>query len=153
RGGSGPAHNFSGRMKNRAQLMGGFPQKKCWQTVGLICDSLALKFMRNNKIWFWGALAFALLGTGATACGSEAECQLPPLTTVNFPALGGLSGYTLMLIGIGVCALAAVFGIWQYNQTKNLPVHDSMRNVSNVIWETCKSYLFQQGKFLAILWV
>src|SRR6516162_8198032 len=109
--------------------------------------------MRNNKNWFWGAVAFALLGTGATAWGSEAELKLPPLNTVNFPALGGLSGYTLMLIGIGVCALAAVFGIWQYNQTKNLPVHDSMRNVSAVIWETCKSYLFQQGKFLAILWV
>src|SRR6516225_3894811 len=109
--------------------------------------------MRNNKNWFWGAVAFALLGTGATAWGSEAELKLPPLTTVNFPALGGLSGYTLMLIGIGVCALAAVFGIWQYNQTKNLPVHESMRNVSSIIWETCKSYLVQQGKFLAILWV
>jgi len=136
-----------------AQPMMGFPQKKCWQILAFICDSLALKFMRNNKNWFWGALVFALLGTGATAWGSEAELKLPPLNTVNFPALGGLSGYTLMLIGIGVCALAAVFGIWQYNQTKNLPVHDSMRNVSNVIWETCKSYLFQQGKFLAILWV
>ena len=109
--------------------------------------------MRNNKKWFWGVLVFALLATGATAWGSEAELKLPSLTTVNFPSLGGLSGYTLMLIGIGVCALAALFGIWQYNQTKNIPVHDSMRNVSNIIWETCKSYLFQQGKFLAGLWV
>jgi len=133
--------------------MRGFPQKKCWQTVGFFCDSLAPKFMRNNKKWFWGAFVFALLGTGVTAWGSEAELTLPPLNTVNFPSLGGLSGYTLMLIGIGVCALAALFGIWQYNQTKNLPVHDSMRNVSAIIWETCKSYLFQQGKFLAMLWV
>src|SRR6266852_4187991 len=133
--------------------MRGFPQKKCWQTVGCFCDSLALKFMRNNKNWFCGALVFALLGTGVTAWGSEAELKLPALNTVNFPALGGLNGYTLMLIGIGVCALAALFGVWQYNQTKNLPVHDSMRNVSAVIWETCKSYLFQQGKFLAGLWV
>src|SRR5579859_3384970 len=109
--------------------------------------------MRNNKNWFWGLVAFALLGTGMTAWGSEAELKLPLLKDVNFPALGGLSGYNLMLIGIGVCALAAVFGIWQYHQTKNLPVHDSMRNVSNIIWETCKSYLFQQGKFLAGLWV
>jgi len=58
-----------------------------------------------------------------------------------------------MLCGIVVCAIGGVFGIWQYGQTKKLPVHDSMRNVSNIIWETCKSYLFQQGKFLAILWV
>ena len=133
--------------------MRGFPQKKCWQTVGFFCDSLALKFMRNNKKWFWGAFVFALLGTGVTAWGSEAELTLPALNSVTFPSLGGLSGYTLMLIGIGVCALAALFGIWQYNQTKNLPVHDSMRNVSAIIWETCKSYLFQQGKFLAGLWV
>src|SRR5262245_34865144 len=109
--------------------------------------------MKNNKNWNWGALAFALLGITSTAFGSEAELKLPPLDGITFPALGGLSGKTLMLIGIGVCALAALFGIWQYNQTKNLPVHDSMRNVSNIIWETCKSYLFQQGKFLAILWV
>jgi K(+)-stimulated pyrophosphate-energized sodium pump len=109
--------------------------------------------MRNNKRWFWGAPAFALLGIGTPVFGSEAELKLPPLNSVHFPGLGGMSGYSLMLIGIGVCALAALFGVWQYNQTKNLPVHDSMRNVSGVIWETCKSYLFQQGKFLAILWV
>ena len=109
--------------------------------------------MKNKKNWFWSLLAFILLGAGFPAFASEAELKLPALDTVNFPALGGISGYNLMLIGIGVCAVAALFGIWQYKQTKNLPVHDSMRNVSNVIWETCKSYLFQQGKFLAILWV
>ena len=109
--------------------------------------------MKNKKTLFLGLLAFALLGTGFAAFGSEAELKLPSLETVHFPAFGGLSGYSLMLIGIGVCAVAALFGVWQYFQTKNLPVHDSMRNVSNVIWETCKSYLFQQGKFLAILWV
>ena len=87
------------------------------------------------------------------AFASEAELKLPDLRSVSFPALGGASGHTLMLAGIVVCALAAIFGIWQYLQTKNLPVHDSMRNVSNIIWETCKSYLFQQGKFLAILWI
>src|SRR3974390_2698807 len=109
--------------------------------------------MKNNKNWIWCTAAFALLGVGTNAFGSEAQLRLPPLDSVNFPALGGLTGQALMLIGIGVCFLAALFGIWQYNQTKNLPVHDSMRNVSNIIWETCKSYLFQQGKFLAVLWV
>jgi len=102
----------------------------------------------------FGLLFLAALNLAtATTLASEAELKLPPLNTVHFPALGGASGYTLMLMGIVVCALAAFFGVWQYQRTKALPVHDSMRNVSNVIWETCKSYLFQQGKFLAILWV
>src|SRR5512140_818404 len=112
--------------------------------------------MITTKLWRTCkpvAVALALLCASQAAFGSEADMTLPDLKLVSFPALGGLSGYALMLIGIGVCALAALFGIYQYNQTKNLPVHDSMRNVSNVIWETCKSYLFQQGKFLAILWV
>ncbi|HOW68620.1 MAG TPA: sodium/proton-translocating pyrophosphatase, partial [Verrucomicrobiota bacterium] len=90
---------------------------------------------------------------GWAALASEAELKLPDLRSVSFPLLGGASGYTLMLIGILVCAIGLVFGIFQYYQTKNLPVHDSMRNVSNIIWETCKSYLVQQGKFLAVLWI
>jgi K(+)-stimulated pyrophosphate-energized sodium pump len=58
-----------------------------------------------------------------------------------------------MYAGIVICALGAAFGIVQYKQTKALPVHKSMANVSNTIWETCKTYLAQQGRFLAILWV
>jgi K(+)-stimulated pyrophosphate-energized sodium pump len=109
--------------------------------------------MKKNKRLFLGILSFALLGLVTSAFGSEAELKLPSLRTVSFPGLGGFDGFQLMLGGIGVCILAAFFGIWKYNETKNLPVHDSMRNVSNIIWETCKSYLIQQGKFLAILWV
>lgn len=100
-----------------------------------------------------GALTVALVGASSAAYGSEANLKLPDLRTVSFPALGGMTGYNLMLVGIVVCVLAALFGIWQYMQTKALPVHSSMRDVSNVIWETCKSYLFQQGKFLAALWL
>jgi K(+)-stimulated pyrophosphate-energized sodium pump len=59
----------------------------------------------------------------------------------------------LMYFGIAMCAVGAIFGLVQYQQTKALPVHESMANVSNTIWETCKTYLFTQGKFLAILWV
>jgi K(+)-stimulated pyrophosphate-energized sodium pump len=58
-----------------------------------------------------------------------------------------------MMIGIAVCAIGALFGIWQYLQTKALPVHDSMAKVSHTIYETCKTYLLTQGKLLAILWV
>jgi len=91
-------------------------------------------------------------GSLVSVMASEAELRLPSLREVHFPALGGVSGYALMLLGIAVCAIGALFGLVQYLQTKALPVHEAMRNVSNLIWETCKSYLIQQGKFLALLW-
>ncbi|MCS7089791.1 MAG: sodium-translocating pyrophosphatase [Verrucomicrobiota bacterium] len=96
-------------------------------------------------------LMFLCAGLVSTLA-SEAQLRLPSLREVHFPALGGASGYTLMLLGIGVCAVGALFGLIQYLQTKALPVHEAMRNVSTLIWETCKSYLIQQGKFLAVLW-
>jgi len=85
-----------------------------------------------------------------SAVASEADLNLPDLGVKFFN--DSVSGTTLMMIGIGVCALGLIFGLVQYTQTKNLPVHASMNNVSGIIWETCKSYLAQQGKFLAILW-
>ncbi len=98
-------------------------------------------------------VALAVLGFGAgAAMASEADLNLPDLGAVHFSALGGLSGTSLMLIGIGVCFLGLGFGLIQYVKTEKLPVHKSMSDVSAIIWETCKSYLAQQGKFLAILW-
>jgi K(+)-stimulated pyrophosphate-energized sodium pump len=84
---------------------------------------------------------------------SEADIHIPDLTSVKFDGLGGASGPMLMYIGIVICLIGAIFGLVQYKQTKALDVHDSMGKVSNTIWETCKTYLFTQGKFLAILWV
>src|SRR5215470_4901055 len=107
--------------------------------------------MRNNKnYWLWVALAL-LACPGAFA--SEADIHIPDLTQVTFPGLGGVSGVTLMYLGIFVCFIGAIFGMLQYKQTKALPVHESMGNVSNTIWETCKTYLIQQGKFLTYLWL
>jgi len=96
-------------------------------------------------------LALSLLALPSFA--SEADIKIPDLTQVKFEGLGGFSGVALMYFGILMCAIGAVFGIVQYKQTKALPVHESMSNVSNIIWETCKTYLFQQGKFLVILWL
>ncbi|MEY3894732.1 MAG: hypothetical protein RLZZ214_251 [Verrucomicrobiota bacterium] len=93
-----------------------------------------------------------LAGAGGALAG-EADLKIPNLDSVTFKSLGGMSGHTLMLAGIAVCLLGALFGLMQYKQTKNLPVHASMARVSNTIWETCKTYLFTQGKFLAILWL
>ena len=84
----------------------------------------------------------------------EADIKLPDLHSVTFNILGSqVSGITLMYLGLAICALGALFGLVQYVQTDKLPVHSSMRNVSEIIWETCKTYLFQQGRFLAVLWV
>ena len=58
-----------------------------------------------------------------------------------------------MYLGLVICLIGAVFGLVQYKQTQALPVHESMAKVSHTIWETCKTYLFTQGKFLAILWL
>ena len=87
------------------------------------------------------------------AFGSEADLKIPDLGTVNFDVKGNsVRGLTLLYAGLVVCVLGMLFGWVQYIQTKRLDVHSSMRAVSNLIWETCKTYLFQQGKFLVILW-
>ena len=109
--------------------------------------------MKKSKLLFWSVLALSVLGVSSAAFAGEADIKIPDLTQVKFDGLGGTTGIALMYFGIFMCAIGAVFGLIQYKQTKALPVHESMGNVSNTIWETCKTYLFQQGKFLAILWV
>jgi len=108
--------------------------------------------MVNKPLRFWSVLTFAMLGLAFAADAGEADIKIPPLDTVKFAGLGGVSGHTLMMLGIVVCAIGALFGIVQYLQTKALPVHESMAKVSHSIYETCKTYLLTQGKLLAILW-
>ncbi len=109
--------------------------------------------MRNNKYWFWFVFLFTTLLASTGVYAGESDINIPDLTTVKFNGLGGVSGVNLMYVGLVICVIAAVFGLFQYKQTKALPVHESMAKVSNIIWETCKTYLFTQGKFLAILWL
>src|SRR5688572_25881249 len=99
-----------------------------------------------------GALAAALAASAPVALASEADIKIPDLSSVKFFD-GTLSGHAVLMIGLAVCVLGMIYGWMQYLQTKNLPVHKSMSDVSQIIWETCKTYLFQQGKFLAALWV
>jgi len=110
--------------------------------------------MKYYKNWFWVIVGFISLmaSTGVYAAG-EGDIHIPPLDAVRFEGLGGVSGAALMYLGLLTCLIGAIFGLVQYKQTKALPVHKSMADVSNTIWETCKTYLFTQGKFLAILWV
>jgi K(+)-stimulated pyrophosphate-energized sodium pump len=73
---------------------------------------------------------------------------LPDLGSVTFL---GVDGHTLLMFGLIVCALGLAFGLSIYSQLKNMPVHGSMLEISELIYETCKTYLLQQGKFLLIL--
>ena len=112
-------------------------------------------FTRTAKILFL-LLAFGslLVAAASPASAGEADIVLPDLSNVSFTIFGGvLNGIHIMYFGLLVCILGLVFGLVQSNQTKNLPAHSSMLNVSDIIWETCKSYLAQQGKFLVILWI
>jgi len=108
----------------------------------------------QNWTRFIAPAAIAALALAPAALASEADLQLPPIDDkIVFSVFGkAVMGATLMYAGIGVALLGALFGLVQYMQVNALPVHPAMRNVSNIIWETCKSYLAQQGKFLAILW-
>jgi K(+)-stimulated pyrophosphate-energized sodium pump len=109
--------------------------------------------MRNTKKLPWIILLICLSGFASSAFAGEADIHIPDLQNVKFAGLGGISGHMLMMLGIVVCAIGALFGIVQYLQTKGLPVHASMSKVSESIYGTCKTYLLTQGKLLAILWV
>jgi K(+)-stimulated pyrophosphate-energized sodium pump len=81
--------------------------------------------------------------------GGEASLKLPDMKSVSF--LGGTSGHKLLSFGLIFCGLGWLFGLIIYVQLKNLPVHRSMREISELIYETCKTYLVTQGKFILIL--
>src|ERR1700729_2602856 len=83
--------------------------------------------------------------------GGEANLVLPDLAQATF--LGGTNGRTLLMWGLVVCALGLLFGLATYTQLRNLPVHKSMLEISELIYETCKTYLITQGKFLLVLWI
>ncbi|MFA6568878.1 MAG: sodium-translocating pyrophosphatase [Victivallales bacterium] len=110
--------------------------------------------MSMKRFLFGGsALLTAALCSTSTVLAGEADIKIPDLSRITFNILGcNVPGLSLMYAGLVVCAIGLVFGWVQYKQTRDLPVHKSMADVSQTIWETCKTYLFQQGKFLAILW-
>jgi K(+)-stimulated pyrophosphate-energized sodium pump len=80
--------------------------------------------------------------------GGEANLVLPDLSSVEFR---GVNGRTLLMMGLVICVLGLLFGLVTVTQLKALPVHASMREVSELIYETCKTYLITQGKFILIL--
>jgi K(+)-stimulated pyrophosphate-energized sodium pump len=88
-------------------------------------------------------------GQTEQAAGGEANLTLPDLSSVNF---FGINGHALLMVGLLFCVGGLLFGLAIYVQLKNLPVHKSMRDISELIYETCKTYLITQGKFIVLLW-
>jgi K(+)-stimulated pyrophosphate-energized sodium pump len=91
----------------------------------------------------------ALAQPAEEAGGGEASLKLPDLSSVSFL---GMDGHRLLMIGLLFCVFGLGFGMAIYMRLKNLPVHRAMREVSELIYETCKTYLITQGKFLMVLW-
>ncbi len=111
--------------------------------------------MCTGKRGLWSllcSLVISLFLMTPLAFAGEADIKIPDLTQISFMG-GSLGGLTILNVGLVICAIGMIFGWLQYSQTKNLPAHQAMLDVSNTIWETCKTYLFQQGKFLAGLWI
>jgi K(+)-stimulated pyrophosphate-energized sodium pump len=94
--------------------------------------------------------ASAGLAQPAPEASGEAGLKLPDLSSVSFL---GIDGHKLLMIGILFCIAGLGFGLAIYMRLKNLPVHRAMLEISELIYETCKTYLVTQGKFLLLLWV
>ena len=95
------------------------------------------------------AAALMLLLSVSTAAASEADLVLPDLGSVSF--LGGVSGRALLMVGLVISFVGVAFGLVMFVKLRNLPVHRSMRDISELIYETCKTYLITQGKFILLL--
>ena len=106
---------------------------------------------------------FGLLALTLTACsggggaaaeggGGEANLKLPELLRDPNFTIGGMNGLVPLYIGLVITILGLLFGVWTYSRLKALPVHRSMKEISEIIYTTCKAYLVKQGKFLLLLW-
>ncbi len=104
---------------------------------------------RTCRIALLCVLALAACMIASTASASEADLKVPDLSTVNFV---GINGHNLLLFGLIICVGGSLFGAFQFTRIRRLPVHKSMLEVSELIYETCKTYLITQGKFIALLW-
>ncbi len=124
-----------------------------WLAASRRLSTIPSGMQRAMKIM--GAAATVLLLHAAALAqpaepAGEANLQLPDLSSVPF--LWGMDGHKLLTIGLIFCAFGLVFGLAICLQLKNMPVHKSMGDISSLIYETCKTYLITQGKFLVILW-
>lgn len=103
------------------------------------------KYLQKAKaIWANFLAVLAVLLTPALAVASEANLKIPELAADQ---------NRLLMMGLVVCVLGMLFGLYQYSKVKKYPAHQAMLDVAETIYETCKTYLIQQGKFLLILFI
>jgi K(+)-stimulated pyrophosphate-energized sodium pump len=120
-------------------------------TAAVVTRRMATKMSAAVALLTLGAAAAFAQPAGESA-GGEASLKLPNLSQVSF-FNGAIDGHKLLLIGILFCLGGLGFGMWIYMRLKHLPVHRAMREISELIYETCKTYLITQGKFILLLWV
>ena len=96
-------------------------------------------------------MLFAALIASGKAFASEANLKIPDLHDATFPHFGGMDGWHLLLFGSFVIVGTLGISLYLFKQVKSLPAHQSMLDVASTIYKTCRTYLLQQGKFLAIL--
>jgi K(+)-stimulated pyrophosphate-energized sodium pump len=112
-------------------------------TSAASCKSRITKMMVSFAV-----LSLCVSYASAQEVGGEANLKLPDLSQVSFL---GTNGHSLLSMGLIFCVLGLGFGLAIYTRLRNLPVHRSMLEISELIYETCKTYLVTQGKFLLIL--
>lgn len=121
--------------------------RTCLATAALFSRRMAMKISAVVALFtVSAAAAFA-----QPEAGGEAALKLPDLSQVSF-FNGAIDGHKLLLVGILFCVFGLGFGMVIFMRLKNLPVHRSMREISELIYETCKTYLVTQGKFILLLW-
>ena len=123
---------------------------RTWLATAASLRRVATKIMSVAALLMVGAASALAQPAGETGSG-EAALKLPDLSQVNF-FNGAIDGHKLLLIGILACLFGLGFGMAIYMRLKNLPVHRAMLEISELIYETCKTYLITQGKFILLLW-
>ena len=131
--------NRSSAQGGRANIGGKYEEQFIFAALGRFAGVMAMH---------WSCLVKAQPSRRPWA-GGEANLQLPDLTQVQF---FGMNGHSLLMFGPLACILGMIFGLFMYVHLKGLPAHRAMKEVSQLIWETCKTYLIHQGKFLLLLW-
>src|SRR3989344_1970013 len=107
--------------------------------------------MKSSKIFqhFSKVILFLCFTLSVSlAFAGEADLVIPDLSSVSFL---NIDGRALLVWGMSVCVFGFIFGFVQYAKIRQLPVHSSMRDISELIYVTCKTYLITQGKFILIL--
>ena len=105
-------------------------------------DGNVARTSRVSRLALLALIALTLLAVvpavAQAAAGGEANLKIPPLDSVQ---VAGMNGRVLLMLGLGVCVLGLVFGLVIYKQLQGMPVHQSMLDISELIYETCKTYL------------